>query len=184
LSLYYEEQYLVNFTSKWIIQAKLQNGDIMFISLHNHTQWSILDSTVRIKDLFARAKDLNQTAIAITDHATTVAGLDALKESRATGIKLIIGSEVYFRHNPKDNDEQFKHLILIAKNDIGYKNLLTLQAKGYDNIEQLAKKCYSVLDWKLLEQYSEGLICLTSCGNGIIAQHIMNKDMLLLKNLF
>jgi intein/homing endonuclease len=161
-----------------------------FINLHTHTEYSILDSTIKIKDLFSRVKELNQTAVAITDHGTLAASWEAYKIAKESGVKLIIGCEFYFRHNAKDNDERFKHLILLAKNQIGYKNLLTLHAKGYDNIEQLGKKAYSCLDYSLLEDHTEGLICLTACGNGVISQLITHDkqnvevNILKLKELF
>jgi DNA polymerase III alpha subunit len=147
----------------------------MFASLHNHTQFSVLDSTIRIKDLFKRAKELNYPAVAITDHSVSTAVWDGFKASKETGVKMIIGAEMYFRHNPRDNDELFKHIILLAKNAEGYRNLLTLQALGYENIDQLGKRAHTCLDWNLLEKHSAGLICLTACGNGILAQDFVQK---------
>jgi DNA polymerase-3 subunit alpha len=148
----------------------------MFINLHGHTQFSVLDSTARIYDYINRAKELGQSAVAITDHCTCAGAHDALKTSKELGVKLIIGSELYFRHNAKNKDEKFKHIILIAKNAIGYRNLLTLLAVGYDNMDPNAKKAKTIIDWTLLEKHHEGLICLTACGNGIIAAPIMEKN--------
>lgn len=144
-----------------------------FVSLHNHTEYSVLSSTIRVKSLFEQAKKLGQKAIAVTDHGTTAAAHEALLQSQATGVKLIMGSEVYFRHNPNDPAERFKHLVLLAANKEGYRNLLTLQAKGFDTIQQINKKAYSVLNYNLLQEHSEGLICLTSCGNGLLSQLLM-----------
>lgn len=149
----------------------------MFVSLHNHTEWSILDSIVKVNELFERAKELNQSSIAITDHGTFLAMWDALKVSKKTKVKLIVGCEFYFTPDPSQTEEHFKHIILLAKNQIGYKNLLALHYKGFSNIEQKFKKSYSVIDWKLLEEHSEGVICLTSCGNGILAKSILDKNI-------
>jgi DNA polymerase-3 subunit alpha len=162
-----------------------------FVSLHNQTQFSILDSLITPKALLKRAKELGQTAIAVTDHGSLAGTWDAWKASKDTGVKLIIGCECYFQDDASNINEKFRHVILIAKNAVGYRNLLTLNKKGFDQSSFVGKRVYSVLDWKLLEQYSEGLICLTACGNGIISQLLMNhksdeaeKTLLKLKALF
>jgi DNA polymerase-3 subunit alpha len=162
-----------------------------FVSLHNQTDFSILDSIISVKALFKRAKELDQKAIAITDHGTLAAAWDALKASKETGVKLIMGCEFYFQQTAGTSEEKLKHIILLAKNAIGYKNLLTINKKGFDQNAFSGKRVYSIIDWKLLEQYSEGLICLTACGNGIISQPLMNgkfdeaeNSLLKLKSLF
>ena len=147
----------------------------MFVSLHNHTCNSILDSIVTPKDLFKQAKELNQSAIAITDHGTLAGAWDSFKSAKEVGIKLIIGSEFYFVHDLNNYQEKFKHIILLAKNAIGYKNILILNRKGFDNTFP-TKKQFSIISWELLQEYSEGVICLTACGNGIIAQPLMVKQ--------
>lgn len=146
-----------------------------FVSLHNQTDFSILDSLISPKALFQRAKELGQTAIAVTDHGTLAATWDALKASRETGVKLIIGCECYFLDDASNTEAKFRHLILLAKNAVGYRNLLTLNKKGFDQGHTLGKRVYPVIDWKLLDQYHEGLICLTACGNGIISQLLTNS---------
>jgi DNA polymerase III alpha subunit/transcriptional regulator with XRE-family HTH domain len=145
----------------------------MFTSLHNHTQRSLLQSTATYKQLLTRAKELGQDAIAITDTGTMASTWEAFVFAKSIGIKLIMGCELYFRHNLKDNTERFKHIILLATNQIGYRNLLTLHAQGFDTIEQLGKKTYSVVDYEMLEKYNEGLIFLTGSGNGILGQLLM-----------
>jgi len=146
-----------------------------FVSLHNHTDFSILDSLITPKELFNRAKELGQKAIAITDHGSLASAWDALKASKASGVKLIIGCEMYFLNDAKKTDERFRHIILLAKNAVGYKNLLLLNKRGFDNSAIFAKRIYPIIDWSALKEYSEGLICLTSCSNGILAQLLMNK---------
>lgn len=101
-----------------------------FVSLHNQTDYSILDSLISTKSLFKRAKELGQPAVAITDHGSLAAAWDALKASKETGVKLIMGCELYFVNNIKTPDERLRHIVLLAKNAIGYKNLLTLNKLG------------------------------------------------------
>lgn len=146
-----------------------------FISLHNQTDFSILDSLISPKALFNRAKELGQNAIAITDHGTLAAAWDALKASRETGVKLIIGCECYFVDNHVEMGK-FRHIVLLAKNAIGYRNLLTINKLGFDQGSFLGKRVYPVIDWKILSEHAEGIICLTACGNGIISQLLMNKN--------
>lgn len=148
-----------------------------FVSLHNQTDFSILDSIVSTKALLKRAKELGQTAIAITDHGTLAATWDAWKASKDVGIKLIIGCECYFTNDVENIDDKFRHIVLLATNAVGYRNLLTLNKKGFDRNTFIGKRVYSVIDWDLLEQHAEGLICLTACGNGIISQLLMNRKM-------
>jgi len=162
-----------------------------FVSLHNQTDYSILDSTIATKDLFKRAKELGQQAIAITDHGTLAAAWDALKASRETGVKLIMGCECYFVNDAKNLEGKFRHIILLAKNAIGYRNLLTINKKGFDQGSFIGKRVYPLVDWNLLEQYKDGLICLTACGNGIVSQLLntgkmdeAEKTLLKLKDLF
>jgi len=164
---------------------------VEFGSLHNQTSYSILDSLVEVKALFKRAKELGQSFCAVTDHGTLAGAWDSWKASKDTGVKLIIGCECYFQDDATNVNEKFRHIVLLAKNAVGYHNLLTINKKGFDQNSFVGKRVYSVIDWKLLEKYSEGLICLTACGNGIISQLLMNqkvdeaeKTLLRLKKIF
>ena len=87
---------------------------------------------------------------------------------------LLLDVSAIFKMMPSNINEKFRHLVLLANNAVGYRNLLTLNKKGFDQSSFVGKRVYSVIDWKLLEEYSEGLICLTACGNGIISQLLMN----------
>lgn len=147
---------------------------VNFVSLHNQTSYSLLDSLIDVKELFQRAKDLGQTAVAITDHNSLAGAWDGLKASREYGVKLIIGCELYWQNDNTIGGDRLRHIILLAKNAIGYRNLLTLNKLGFDHQSFVGKRVYSVIDWKLLDKYHEGLICLSSCGNGIISQLLMN----------
>ena len=145
-----------------------------FVSLHNQTYYSIVDSIVSPKDLLLKAKQLNQPAIAITDHGTLASAWEAWKVSKDIGVKLIIGCECYFKNEYNSDEDKFRHIIILAKNAVGYKNLLTINKVGFDQGISLGKKVYPIIDWKLLEKYHDGLICLTACGNGILSRLIMN----------
>jgi DNA polymerase-3 subunit alpha len=146
-----------------------------FVSLHNQTQFSLLDSIITPKALFQRAKELGQTAVAVTDHGTLAATWDCFKASKEIGVKLIIGCECYFADDAKNITDKLRHVIFLAKNAVGYRNLLTLNKRGFDQGFFIGKRIYPIVDWELMKQHSEGLICLTACGNGIINQLLMNK---------
>lgn len=141
-----------------------------YISLHNHTTFSILDSLIRPKQLFERTKELGMEAVGVTDHGTLAGAYDCLKESKKSDVKLIIGIEGYFVDDIAQTNARLRHIILLAKNAKGYRNLLTINKLSYDNGLIAFKKAIPRMDWTLLEKYSEGLICTTACGNGIISQ--------------
>ena len=151
-----------------------------YISFHNHTKYSILDSLIDVKDLFAKAKQLNQSAIAITDHATLAAAHDGLLASKSSGVKLIMGCEFYFvddLQSPNVDSQKLKHIILCAKNYNGYKNLLMLLKEANDNNILHFKKLFPRIDWNILEKYSKDLICTTACGSGIIGSLLNNRKI-------
>ena len=137
-----------------------------FVSLNNQTSYSILDSLIEPKALFKRAAELSYPAVGIADHGSLAAIWDAWKASKETGVKLIVGCECYFQDDAANINDKFRHIVLIAKNAIGYRNLLTINKKGFDQSSLMGKRVYSVVDWKLLSEHAEGLICLTACGNG------------------
>jgi len=147
-----------------------------FVSLHNHTIYSLMDSLVRPSELFNRAKDLGQSAIAVTDHFTLAAAWDSLKYSKKTGVKLIMGCEFCFVDDVSNVNAKIRHIILLAKNHIGYKNLLLASKLANDNYIIAFKKVLPRLDWNILEMCSEGLICTTACGSGILARLINNRQ--------
>jgi len=144
----------------------------MYVSLHNQTEYSILDAISSVKDLFNKAKELNMPAIAITEHSTFASIYEAFKESKKTNVKLIVGCE----YNFSENKENLSHIILIAKNKIGYESMLQLSFKAYQNGIEGSKKIFPVVNFELLKEHSEGIICLTACGNGILCESITKKD--------
>ena len=144
-----------------------------FVHLHNHTHYSLLDGLQKIGPMVARTKELGMDAIAITDHGTMSGAIDFYKEATKEGVKPIIGMETYVaarKHTDKEpgKDKQNYHLILLAMNNTGYQNLMRLST-----IANLEGYYYRPrLDHDLLEQYQEGLLVLSGCIGGEIADSI------------
>jgi len=149
---------------------------IPYVSLHNNTTFSLMDSLIEPKELFQRAKELNQPAVAVTDHGTLSGIYESYKASKETGVKLIVGVNFYFVNDVNNKDERLRHLILLAKNKIGYQHLLKLSKLGFDNRLVSSKKVYPRIDWALLKDNSSDLICTTACGAGIISQLLNKRD--------
>lgn len=150
-----------------------------FTNFHTHTTYSLMHSLIKPSEVFLKAKELGQTSIAITDLATLSGAWDSLKYSREAGIKLIIGAEFHFMNDvtAKDDTSRLRHIILLAKNAEGYRNLLALSKEGYENSLLYFKKVIPRLDWSMLEKYKEGLICTTACGGGILSQLINTRKL-------
>jgi len=149
-----------------------------FVHLHIHSEFSLLDGANRIKDLPIRAKELGMEAMAITDHGAMFGAIDFYKACKANGIKPIIGCEVYVaprsRFDKDPNlDAKYSHLILLAKDNEGYKNLARLVSIGYTEGFYYKPR----IDHEVLEKYHEGLICCSACLAGEVNQAIMANDM-------
>ena len=149
-----------------------------FVHLHVHSEYSLLDGANRIKDLPKRAKELGMNSIAITDHGVMYGVIDFYKECKKNGVKPIIGCEVYVaprsRFDKEPNiDNNYSHLILLAKNNIGYKNLIKIVSIGF--IDGFYYK--PRVDLETLEKYSEGIICLSACLAGSINKAILNGNI-------
>ena len=144
-----------------------------YVHLHNHTHHSLLDGLTKIPDLVARVKDMGMTACAITDHGTMSGTIEFYKAAKAAGIKPIIGMEAYVAARGRaDRDPQKDkaryHLILLAMNNTGYRNLMKLSTLA--NLEGMYYK--PRIDHKLLEQYNEGLIALSACASGELGEQL------------
>ena len=149
-----------------------------FVHLHIHSEYSLLDGANRIKDLPIRAKELGMDAIALTDHGSMFGTIDFYKACKANGIKPIIGCEVYVaQRSRKDKDPnldaRYNHLILLAKNNDGYKNLAKLVSLGYTEGFYYKPR----IDKETLEQYHENLICCSACLAGEVNQAILKNNM-------
>ena len=148
-----------------------------FVHLHVHTEFSLLDGACRTDRLAQRVKELGQNAIAITDHGVMYGAVAFYKACKKAGIKPIIGCEVYVApRNMRDRqhgvDNDYSHLILLCKNEVGYKNLCHLVSSGFTEGFYIRPR----IDWALLHQHSEGLICLSGCVAGEIPQRILHGD--------
>lgn len=147
-----------------------------FVHLHVHTDYSLLDGLTKIKKLVATVKEMGMKSVAITDHGNMYGAIELYKACQKAEIKAIIGCEVYFATNGRKerspNDRQSRHLILLAKNEIGYKNLMKLVSLAH--LEGFYYK--PRIDWEILQQYHEGLICTSACIAGEISQFIIDKD--------
>ena len=149
-----------------------------FVHLHIHSEYSLLDGANRIKDLPIRAKELGMDAMAITDHGVMFGAIDFYKACKAAGVKPIIGCEVYVaprtRHDKDPElDSKYNHLILLAKDNNGYKNLAKLVSLGYTEGFYYKPR----IDKEILEKYHEGLVCCSACLAGEVNQAILRNDM-------
>ena len=144
-----------------------------FVHLHAHTEYSMLDGAAKIKDYLKKVSELNQPAAAITDHGNLYGALEFYNEAIKIGIKPIIGYEAYitptsrFERPERDKNKRY-HLTLLAENNEGYQNLVELVSKAY--LEGYYYK--PRIDYELLEEYSNGLIALSGCLGGEIAQFL------------
>lgn len=149
---------------------------VNYINLHSHTHYSFLHSLMSPKDLLKGTKDLNQTAVAITDYSSFAGIWEAFKFSKEIDIKLIVGAEFYFTDDIQDKQNKPSHLILLAKNHQGYSNLLQLHREGFEHPFVVYKRVCSLIDWNLLKKYSDGVICLTGSAHGILGKSINQKN--------
>ncbi|MBR6173401.1 MAG: DNA polymerase III subunit alpha [Eubacterium sp.] len=145
-----------------------------FTHLHVHTEYSLLDGSAKIKPLVKRAKELGFDSLAITDHGVMYGAIDFYKACREEGIRPIIGCEVYvapgsrFDREQGRDEDRYYHLILLAENDIGYRNLCKIVSRGFTEGFYYKPR----VDHELLEQFHEGLICLSACLQGEVAVNL------------
>ena len=149
-----------------------------FVHLHVHSEFSLLDGANRIKDIPVRAKELGMKSIAITDHGVMYGVIDFYKACKNEGIKPIIGCEVYVAPRSRFDkegqiDKEYSHLILLAKDNQGYKNLSKLVSIGFVDGYYYKPR----IDLEVLEKYHEGLIALSACLAGSVNQAILAGNM-------
>ena len=148
-----------------------------FVHLHLHTEYSLLDGACRLGPLMERVKELGQTAVAITDHGVMYGCVDFYKAAKKAGVKPIIGCELYVAPRTRfdkvyELDYEPWHLVLLCKNMTGYQNLIKLCSAGFT--EGFYNK--PRIDWDLLQQHSEGLICLSACLAGEVQNLLMHGN--------
>ncbi len=155
-----------------------------FVHLHVHTEYSLLDGANRIKDLIARTKELGMDSIAITDHGVMYGVVDFYKEAVNNGVKPILGCEVYTARRTRHDkqgvmDSDPGHLVLLAKDNQGYKNLMKIVSIGFTEGFYYKPR----IDYEVLEQYSEGLIALSACLSGEVPKALLKNDFELAKKV-
>ncbi len=154
-----------------------------FVHLHNHTYYSLLDGACSVKDLVGAAVKNEMSAVALTDHGVMFGAYDFYKQAKAAGIKPIVGCEVYVLSegsrfdraaisDPSGKRKAYHHLILLSKNEAGYKNLMKLVTKGHTEGFYYKPR----IDTELLKEYGEGLIALSACAGGVISPYLIAGD--------
>ena len=152
-----------------------------FCHLHLHTEYSLLDGAIKIKDLAVRLKEMGMDSCAITDHGVMYGAVSFYKEMKANGIHPIIGCEVYVAPSSRfdkqgagsDSDRYYNHLVLLAKDNKGLVNLNRLVSAGFTEGFYRRPR----IDEDLLVKWHEGLICLSACVAGKVPQKILDGDM-------
>ena len=149
-------------------QVPTASGAIPFVHLHTHSHYSLLDGVGKLEALIARAKELEMPALAITDHGNMYAALEFYQKALDAGIKPIIGYEAYVAPGSRfdKTEKRMYHLTLLAMNEQGYRNLLKLSSFAYTEGFYYKPR----VDWELLKEYNEGLICLSGCLSGEVAR--------------
>ena len=149
-----------------------------FVHLHLHTEYSLLDGAARINRLAEKAKADGQTAVAITDHGVMYGAVEFYDEMKKNGIKPIIGCEVYVAPKSRldkngKSDSSGNHLILLCKNETGYKNLCYMVSESFINGFYMKPR----IDMELIREHHDGLIALSACLAGKIPQLILSGSM-------
>jgi len=149
-----------------------------FVHLHTHSHYSLLDGLSKVPELVARAKELGMVALALTDHGAMYGAIEFYNECKKAGIKPIIGIEAYMAertlYDKESNlDAKRYHLTLLAKNNIGYKNLMKMVSAS--NLEGFYYK--PRMDIDLLSKYSDGIICLSGCPGSRFINHVKNDNV-------
>jgi DNA polymerase-3 subunit alpha len=149
-----------------------------FVHLHVHSQYSLLDGACKIGDMVKRAKELDQPALAITDHGCLFGAIDFYSKAVAAGVKPIVGIEAYMAADSRKNrtatgvKDGGYHLLLLAQNHVGYRNLLKLGSIAYTEGFYYKPR----IDKEVLAQFSEGLVCTSACLGGEIPNALMKDD--------
>ena len=150
-----------------------------FVHLHNHTDYSLLDGAMKIDDMVAKAKSLGMTSIAITDHGNMFGALNFYEKCKDNGIKPIVGCEFYMAEGSRkvksgtEFGNKYYHLILLAKDNTGYRNLMKLNSAAYIDGYYYKPR----IDFEVLEQYHQGLVCSSACIAGVVPKLIINGKL-------
>src|SRR5207248_228272 len=141
-------------------------SEAAFVHLHVHSEYSILDGACRIPDLVSRAAELEMPAVSLTDHGSLAGAVQLFKAAKKTGVRPVIGCEVYVADDRRVQAKGNAHLTLLAADNAGYANLIKLSSLGY--LEGYYYK--PRVDWELLERHSNGVIALSGCLSGRVCK--------------
>ena len=146
-----------------------------FVHLHTHSDYSLLDGAQRIPSLVERARELGMPALALTDHGNLFGAVQFYKAARAAGVQPILGCEAYVaagsrREKPRRMSD-YHHLVLLARNEAGYRNLMRLSSEAYLSGFHYKPR----IDWELLGQHADGLLALSACLKGEVAQLLLEQ---------
>jgi DNA polymerase-3 subunit alpha len=160
-------------------RERYSSGSMSFVHLHCHSEYSLLDGANRIDDLIRRAQEFEQPALAITDHGNIHAAWEFQEKGKKAGIKPILGMEAYvapgdrrLKTRAAQGEKNYFHLVLLARDLVGYKNLVKLTSLGYT--EGFYGK--PRVDRELLAKHSEGLIVSSACMAGEVARHLLQDQ--------
>src|SRR6266542_5655 len=145
-----------------------------FIHLHLHTEYSLLDGAIRMKELMKKAAEFKMPAVAITDHGSLFGAVEFYQEARRAGVKPILGMEAYVtRGDRRDRTrDTAHHLVLLARDERGFKNLMRLSSLAF--LEGFYYK--PRVDHALLAQHAEGLLALSACPKGEVASDLLEDN--------
>ncbi len=154
-----------------------------FIHLHNHTYYSLLDGACSVTALVEAAKKNGMKSVALTDHGVLFGAFEFYKTAKAAGVKPIIGCEVYFVNDgtatererfqdAEGKNKAYNHLILLAKDEVGYQNLMKLVTLGHTEGFYYKPR----IDFEMLQKHRDGLLAMTACAGGIISPHLISGD--------
>jgi len=154
---------------------------LSFVHLHSHSEYSLLDGASRIKEMFARAKQLEMPAVALTDHGCMYGAIPFFLEGKSAGVKPLVGMEAYVAprsrfDRPAQREDWYHHLTLIATGQAGYKNLMKLSSLGYtEGYDSRSRR--PRVDTELLGKYADGIVALSGCMSSKIAKALMAGQM-------
>lgn len=157
------------FTNRKQFFANYEEGElkvVRYVNLHGHSEYSILDCISRVSDIVKKA----EWAIAVTDHGNMFGSLEFYKAMKKAGKKPLIGFEAY--HYSRDMKRKSHHIVLLAKNATGVKNLFKMTSNGYHNFNSKPQ-----ITWEDMKKHSEGVVCLSACIAGEIPQAIISGEM-------
>ncbi|MEE3350481.1 MAG: DNA polymerase III subunit alpha [Candidatus Gastranaerophilaceae bacterium] len=147
-----------------------------YVPLHLHSEYSLLDGAIRISDLVNFAKENDMPAVALTDHGVMYGDMELYTTAKENGVKPILGCEFYVHDGDLEEKNKLHnpcyHLVLLAKDKTGYKNLIKLVSTAWCK----GRYMHPRINWELLKEYHEGLICLSACLGGEVLQHLLKGD--------